>query len=207
MLEVKNLTLGAYQTNTYIVHDSESRTCAVIDPGYEPERVLAAVQDQGLTVDAVLLTHGHFDHVGGVQEIVEKTGCKLWMSESDWSQFPNPVTAFFYPIANCDFTEVNFCEDGEIIHAGGLTFTVIATPGHTWGSVCYLCENTLFSGDTLFAGSCGRTDLPGGSAKTLRDSLERLSELEQNYFVYPGHGEASTLAEEKKYNPYANWEF
>ena len=202
MLEVKNLTLGAYQTNTYIVHDSESRTCAVIDPGYEPERVLAAVQDQGLTVDAVLLTHGHFDHVGGVQEIVEKTGCKLWMSESDWSQFPNPVTAFFYPIANCDFTEVNFCEDGEIIHAGGLTFTVIATPGHTWGSVCYLCENTLFSGDTLFAGSCGRTDLPGGSAKTLRDSLERLSELEQNYFVYPGHGEASTLAEEKKYNPY-----
>ena len=202
MLEVKNLTLGAYQTNTYIVHDSESRTCAVIDPGYEPERVLAAVQDQGLTVDAVLLTHGHFDHVGGVQEIVEKTGCKLWMSESDWSQFPNPVTAFFYPIANCDFTEVNFCEDGEIIHAGGLTFTVIATPGHTWGSVCYLCETALFSGDTLFAGSCGRTDLPGGSAKTLRDSLERLSELEQNYFVYPGHGEASTLAEEKKYNPY-----
>ena len=202
MLEVKNLTLGAYQTNTYIVHDSESRTCAVIDPGYEPEGVLAAVQDQGLTVDAVLLTHGHFDHVGGVQEIVEKTGCKLWMSESDWSQFPNPVTAFFYPIANCDFTEVNFCEDGEIIHAGGLTFTVIATPGHTWGSVCYLCENTLFSGDTLFAGSCGRTDLPGGSSKTLRDSLERLSELEQNYFVYPGHGEASTLAEEKKHNPY-----
>ena len=202
MLKIHTLTLGAYQTNCYIVHDSASKSCAVIDPGYEPERVLAAVQDQGLTVDAVLLTHGHFDHVGGVQEIVEKTGCKLWMSESDWSQFPNPVTAFFYPIANCDFTEVNFCEDGEIIHAGGLTFTVIATPGHTWGSVCYLCENTLFSGDTLFAGSCGRTDLPGGSSKTLRDSLERLSELEQNYFVYPGHGEASTLAEEKKYNPY-----
>lgn len=202
MLKIHTLTLGAYQTNCYIVHDSASKSCAIIDPGYEPERVLAAVQDQGLTVDAVLLTHGHFDHVGGVQEIVEKTGCKLWMSESDWSQFPNPVTAFFYPIANCDFTEVNFCEDGEIIHAGGLTFTVIATPGHTWGSVCYLCDTALFSGDTLFAGSCGRTDLPGGSAKTLRDSLERLSELEQNYFVYPGHGEASTLAEEKKYNPY-----
>ena len=202
MLEVKNLTLGAYQTNTYIVHDSESRTCAVIDPGYEPERVLAAVQDQGLTVDAVLLTHGHFDHVGGVQEIVEKTGCKLWMSESDWSQFPNPVTAFFYPIANCDFTEVNFCEDGEIIHAGGLTFTVIATPGHTWGSVCYLCENTLFSGDTLFAGSCGRTDLPGGDWATIQASLHWLAELPGDYRVFPGHGEETTLAQERQYNPY-----
>ena len=153
-------------------------------------------------IDAILLTHGHFDHVGAVEEIVKETGCKLWISESDWSQFPNPVTAYFYPIANCDFCEVSFCEDDEVIPAGGLTFRVLATPGHTHGSVCYLCENAMFSGDTLFAGSCGRTDLPGGSGKFLRDSLERLAELKDDYTVYPGHGESTTLAEEKRYNPY-----
>ena len=202
MLKVHTLPLGAYQTNTYIVHDSEASSCALIDPGYEAGTILDTVSGLGLTVDAVLLTHGHFDHVGAVEEIVTKTGCKLWCSESDWSQFPNPVTAYFYPIANCDFCEVSFCEDGEIIHAGGLTFRVMATPGHTHGSVCYLCEKAMFSGDTLFAGSCGRTDLPGGSGKFLRLSLERLAELEENYWVYPGHGESTTLAEEKRYNPY-----
>ena len=202
MLKVHTLPLGAYQTNTYIVHDSEANSCAIIDPGYEDGTILDTVSGLGLTVDAVLLTHGHFDHVGAVEEIVTKTGCKLWCSESDWSQFPNPVTAYFYPIANCDFCEVSFCEDGEIIHAGGLTFRVMATPGHTHGSVCYLCEKAMFSGDTLFAGSCGRTDLPGGSGKFLRLSLERLAELEENYWVYPGHGESTTLAEEKRYNPY-----
>ena len=202
MLKVHTLPLGAYQTNTYIVHDSEAKSCAIIDPGYEACTILKTVSDLGLTVDAILLTHGHFDHVGAVEEIVEETGCVLWCSESDWSQFPNPVTAYFYPIANCDFCEVQFCEDGEIIHAGGLTFQVIATPGHTHGSVCYLCENAMFSGDTLFAGSCGRTDLPGGDGKFLRLSLEWLAELEENYWVYPGHGESTTLAEEKRYNPY-----
>lgn len=202
MLKVHTLALGAYQTNTYIIHDSEATSCAVIDPGYEADTILKTAAQLGLTVDAVLLTHGHFDHVGAVEKIVEETGCQLWISESDWSQFPNPVTAYFYPIANCDFCEVQFCEDGEIIHAGGLTFKVIATPGHTHGSVCYLCENAMFSGDTLFAGSCGRTDLPGGSGKFLQASLERLAELEENYWVYPGHGESTTLTEEKRYNPY-----
>ena len=202
MLKVHTLPLGAYQTNTYIVHDSEAKSCAIIDPGYEADAILKTVSDLGLTVDAILLTHGHFDHVGAVEEIVKETGCSLWCSESDWSQFPNPVTAYFYPIANCDFCEVQFCEDGEIIHAGGLTFHVLATPGHTHGSVCYLCENAMFSGDTLFAGSCGRTDLPGGDGRSLQESLERLAELEENFWVYPGHGESTTLAEEKRYNPY-----
>ena len=202
MLKVHTLPLGAYQTNTYIVHDSASQSCAVIDPGYEAGTILKTVARLGLTVDAVLLTHGHFDHVGAVEAIVAETGCKLWISESDWSQFPNPVTAYFYPIANCDFCEVSFCEDDESIPAGGLTFRVLSTPGHTHGSVCYLCENVMFSGDTLFAGSCGRTDLPGGSGRFLRDSLERLAELKDDYIVYPGHGESTTLAEEKRYNPY-----
>ena len=202
MIKIHALPLGSYQTNCYIVHEEHSKTCAVIDPGYTPERVLAQAEKLGLQVDAVLLTHGHFDHVGGVEAIVKATGCALWMREADYTQFKTPENDFFYPIHDCDFTEVQLCEEGEQIHAGGLTFTVIETPGHTWGSVCYLCENALFSGDTLFAGSCGRTDLPGGDGQTIVLSLERLAELEGDYTVYPGHGGATTLARERAHNPY-----
>ena len=202
MLTIHTLPLGDYQTNTYIVYAEGSKTCAIIDPGFEPEVILSRVKKLGLTVDAVLLTHGHFDHVGAVEEIVMATGCRLWMSESDWSQPISPVHHFFYPLANCDFTQVQFCEEGEAITAGGLTFTVLHTPGHTHGSVCYQCGNALFSGDTLFARSCGRTDLPGGNWNTIQESLHRLASLEQNFTVYPGHGESTTLAAEKQYNPY-----
>lgn len=199
-MKIHTLPLGAYQTNTYIV-ENEGR-CVIIDPGFEAKTILDFITKRGLTADAVLLTHGHFDHVGAVEEIASETGCALWMNERDWSQKRNLLTAKLYPIANCDFTEVRFCEDGEQIIAAGLTFTVLETPGHTWGSVCYLCGDAMFSGDTLFAGSCGRTDLPGGDWDTIAESLKRLSELESNYTVYPGHGNSTTLAKEKQYNPY-----
>ena len=202
MLKIDTLALGSYQTNCYIVRDSAATSCAIIDPGHDPKKVLKAVAELGLTVDAVLLTHGHFDHVGAVEKIVEETGCTLWMSQQDWSQKISPLTSYFYPLANCDFTEVQFCEHKEVIHAGGLTFTVLETPGHTWGSVCYLCGSALFSGDTLFQGSCGRTDLPGGDWNTITESLAYLGELDGNYTVYPGHGNSTTLAAEKQYNPY-----
>ena len=202
MIKIHTLPLGSYQTNCYIVYEANAKTCAVIDPGYTPEQVLAFADQLGLTIDAVLLTHGHFDHVGGVEAIVKATNCALWMREGDYTQHKNPQNDFFYPIHDCDFTEVRLCEEGELIHAGGVDFTVLETPGHTWGSVCYACEGALFSGDTLFAGSCGRTDLPGGDYKTIALSLERLAELEGDYIVYPGHGESTTLAREKQYNPY-----
>ena len=202
MLRITTLPLGSYQTNCYILCNEGSTTCAVIDPGDQPERVLAETARLGLTIEAILLTHGHFDHVGAVEELVEATGCKLWMHEGDWSQRPDPTISFFYPLANCDFTEVQFCEDGESIHAGGLTFTVMATPGHTWGSVCYACEDALFCGDTLFAGSCGRVDLPGGDRNTMLDTLARLAEIKANWRIFPGHGGSSTLQREQACNPY-----
>ena len=202
MLHISCLPLGSYQTNCYIVWGENAKTCTVIDPGYAPERVLDETRRLGLAIEAILLTHGHFDHVGAVEALVEATGCSLWMHEGDYSQFPNPTNAFFYPLANCDFTEVQFCEEGQVIHAGGLDFTVLSTPGHTWGSVCYRCGDALFSGDTLFAGSCGRTDLPGGDTATLRRSLQRLRALPDALAIYPGHGGSSTLGKEKGFNPY-----
>ena len=202
MFTVYTLPLGDYQTNCYIVCAAESKTCAVIDPGYFPERILSFLADKGLDLDAILLTHGHFDHVGAVKALVEATGCRLWMKESDYTQRSNPQNDFLYPIHDCSFCEVSFCEEGEKISAGGAVFTVMETPGHTWGSVCYLCEDAIFSGDTLFAGSCGRTDLPGGDYGTIVLSLERLAELQGDYTVYPGHGSATTLAQERMYNPY-----
>ncbi len=202
MLHIETLPLGDYQTNTYIVWEEGASTCAIIDAGYEAQTILRRVQALGLRVDAILLTHGHFDHVGAVEQIVTQTGCALWMSQSDWSLFPNPVNNYFFPLANCDFTEVQFIADGEIIHAGGTAFTAIHTPGHTAGSMCFVCENALFSGDTLFARSCGRTDLPTGDANALRGSLERLSKIEDDLRVYPGHGVSTDLRTEKKYNPY-----
>jgi len=202
MPNVEIMALGAYQTNCYLVWKESSGSCAVIDPGYFPEQVLSRVKELGKKVDAVLLTHGHFDHVGAVRGIAEATRCRVWMHERDYSQFKNPTNLYFYPLANCDTPEIHFCEEGEAIPAGGLTFQVMETPGHTWGSVCYRCEDALFTGDTLFEGSCGRTDLPGGSSRDLGESLERLRDLEEDFRVYPGHGSATTLSREKQFNPY-----
>ena len=202
MLKIHTLVLGLYQVNCYVVHNTDSDRCVVIDPGYSPRKIETFLQEKGLHLEAILLTHGHFDHVGAVESLVKVTGCRLWMKEADYTQRKNPQNDFLYPIHDHTFCEVNFCEEGERICAGGLTFTVMETPGHTWGSVCYLCEDAMFSGDTLFEGSWGRTDLPGGNGQTLALSLERLGELEGDYTVYPGHGSTTTLERERKSNPY-----
>ena len=199
-MNIKKMPLGQLQTNCYLVWADGSKGCAVIDPGYEADRILAAAKELDLTIEAILLTHGHFDHVGAVEELVEKTGCKLWMNQLDWSQPNSPMTSFLYPIANCDFCEVWFFEDRQELTTGGLTFTVRETPGHTAGSVCFFCGDAIFSGDTLFAGGCGRTDL-GGDWNAIQTSLRMLRDLPGDWRVFPGHGESTTLAAERQFNP------
>lgn len=192
-MKIRTLTLGDYQTNCYLVSD-ENGVTAVIDPGYEPMTVLSVLQAEHLHIGAILLTHGHFDHVGGVKALVREAACPVWMHKAEQTMPPQITAGELY------FTDSY--DDGDTVQVGKLTFSVLHTPGHTPGSVCLRCENALFSGDTLFAGSCGRTDLPGGSMAQMRESLARLRKIPENLTVYPGHGEATALERERLRNPY-----
>ena len=196
-MELTKLTLGLYQTNCYIVRKEGSTHCCIIDPGYEAEKILSQVQTLGLTVDAVALTHGHFDHVGAVAEIAAETDCEVYISAADLSLPPMITNGRLY------YTQT-YPSTGSF-SAAGLTFRVIPTPGHTPGSVCLVCEDVMFSGDTLFCGSCGRTDFPGSSPKDMMVSLCCLAVIEGNYNVYPGHDRITTLDFERKNNPFMRY--
>ena len=202
MVKVNMLVLGPLQTNCYIVREENAASCVVVDPAHSPSAILNFAAREGLTIEAIFLTHGHFDHVGAAETLLEKTGCAVWMHKGDYNRRSDPMNDYLYPLHDKELGEIHFCDDGTVISAAGLTFTVHSTPGHSRGSVCYQAEGILLSGDTLFAGGCGRTDLPGGSADAIFVSLADLAELEGYIKVYPGHGESTTLAREKRYNPY-----
>ncbi len=194
MLKINTLVLGDYQTNCYIVREASSPSCVVIDPGYHPETVLRRLEQENLSLEAILLTHGHFDHVGGVAQLAADTDCKVYLCEEDFS-LPSVMTA---GKLQCTHTY----QDGDTLCLAGLSFRVLHTPGHTPGSVCLIAEDAMFSGDTLFKGSCGRVDFPGSSVDAMRASLARLSQISENYTVYPGHGSSTTLAAEQRTNPF-----
>lgn len=191
-MEIISLMLGDYQTNCYVVW--QDKKCCIIDPGDEAGQILSAINARGLEVEAILLTHGHFDHVGAVGDIAAETDCQVYLGAADLG-LPPMMTAgklFYthtYPV------------DGTL-NLAGLMFRVIPTPGHTPGSVCLLTGNTIFSGDTLFRGSCGRTDFPGGSGEQMRASLKTLAALPGDFRVLPGHGGETTLDWERGHNPY-----
>ena len=194
MLKVYAMALGDYQTNCYIIHEENSKTCCVIDPGYDADFILDKLESLGLSLEAILLTHGHFDHVGAVKELAAETQCDVYIHPEDLSMPPMMTAGPLY------YTKTY--AEGTQLKLAGLDIGVLHTPGHTPGSVCLICETSIFSGDTLFRGSCGRTDLPGGDWATITKSLKRLATLEGNFWVYSGHGPTSTLRDEKKYNPY-----
>lgn len=191
---------GALRANSYLV-TADGASAVLIDCG--GEEPLAEAERRGLRVAAVLLTHGHFDHIGGCAAAKRRgipVGCAAAEERLIAAQpaFAAQLGLRVPPFAP-DFT----FSGGDSLAYGGLTFRVLATPGHTPGGVCFACGGALFTGDTLFAGSVGRTDLPGGSAAALRESLRMLFALEGDYTVYPGHDTATTLAYERKYNPFA----
>lgn len=190
-MKVTSVQVGLYETNTYILYDEQTMEAAITDPGAEPERILGELRRLGLKLQAVLLTHGHFDHVGATGAIREATGCKVYVH-------PLEMTMPEYMRAGLCYTDTY--AEGDVLRFGEMEFTVMHTPGHSPGSVTLLCGDRLFCGDTLFCGSCGRTDSPGGSWTQLTESLRRLGELSGDYAVFPGHGDTTTLQKERRGN-------
>lgn len=192
--------VGDLMTNCYIVWDENTKHAAVIDPGDDGAFLADCLKKKGLTLQYILLTHGHFDHTGAVDDLMAETGAPLYMCKKDdgvtiggsYYQYNAPKGTRFYA-------------EGDSVCVGSLTFTVLETPGHTPGSVTLLCtqegeESLLFTGDTLFRDSCGRTDFPNGSTEQMMASLKRIASLPGDYEVYPGHMSATTLDRERRFN-------
>ena len=197
-MKVLSAMVGPIMTNCYILCDEAAKVCAVIDPGDEPKRIEAMIASCGCSPVMILLTHGHYDHTGGVAELRAKwPDVPVYLNHRDQYEGDAYLQQLFPPVPGAkDYDE------GDTIQVGGLTVDVMATPGHSEGSVTLRCGDVLLCGDTLFAGSCGRTDFPGGSVKKIMASLKRLGSLEGDLQVYPGHMETSTLDQERSWNPY-----
>lgn len=198
---VKSLQVGEIGTNCYILGDEATMLGAVIDPGGHPQRILAAVEDLGLSVRFILLTHAHFDHTMGVPALVEALQVPVYVHPDEIIDpaIRAPQIEYYMYAPPAGSVTRNYGE-GDTLRLGDLTIQVLCTPGHSRGSVTLKVGDALFTGDTLFRDSCGRTDLPGGSYEAILRSLRRLSDLPGDYKVYPGHEGASTLARERERN-------
>ena len=195
-MNIKAMQVGPIGTNCYLLEDESTRQAAVIDPGGDAPRLLAALK--GLDVRRILLTHGHYDHTGAAAELAAALPqAEVYIHERDYRD----VDPGLFPLRT-QLSAVNFYGEGDRLPLGELTLEVLHTPGHSQGSVTLRCGDVLFCGDTLFAGSCGRTDFPGGDTAKILASLRRLGELEGNLQVLPGHMETSTLEAERRQNPY-----
>ena len=191
--------MGALRTNTYFCFD-ESGACVVIDPGMDGEGIAAKLAEKGLTADYIFLTHGHFDHSQGVRALQGATGAKVVVHREDEIMLSDPgknSAAFYYrgdlsafPTSQADLV----VSDGDVIEVGSMRFTVFHTPGHTPGSVCFVTDETVFCGDTVFAYGYGRYDLWGGDRAALAASLKKIAALYGDYKLCPGHGNSATLS-------------
>ncbi len=200
-MKIDSLTVGPIGTNCYILQEEQAKLCAVIDPGDEPERVIRAVEQTGCTPTMILLTHGHFDHYTGVAGLLEKwPELPVYIHEKDVTDRVSGGFDLLFP----RLTEKNqrYYGESDCLKLGGLTIRVLETPGHSRGSVCLVVGDVIFSGDTLFYGSCGRTDFAGGSYEDILRSLKSLAQLPGQYKVYPGHDRPTDLDFERRMNPY-----
>lgn len=202
-MEMITLILGELGTNCYIL-DCGNNQAIAIDIGGTPQKILNILKTENLNLKAILLTHGHYDHVAGVESVRQATGAEVYIHEKDAIMLESGKANLAYQLSSEIYQPVQkyqVVQDGDILKIGNLEIQVMHTPGHTSGSVCYIIGNQIFCGDTIFKGSIGRTDL-GGNVSDMKKSLQKIARLEQNYELYPGHFYSSTLAIEKKQNPY-----
>ena len=199
-MKVETLVLGAIETNCYII--SDNNTVLIIDPGFSPRRLIEKINNEyGGRLSAVLLTHGHFDHIGAVDALVRTYNCPVYGCKDDERLFRDISVNQMFRQGAVVNSEIEWLEDDKIT-IGNIDIKVYYTPGHSPGSVMFEIGGMLFSGDTIFYESVGRTDLYGGSYSQLKQSLAVLQSLPFDMVIYPGHGEKTTVAHEIQFNPY-----
>lgn len=206
MLKIDSFSLGPLQTNAYLLQGEEEGKALIIDPGMNPAALIRRIQN--LEIEAILLTHAHFDHIGGVEEIRKLKNCPVYLHplEADWLSSPKLNGSLMWPQVtgpiSTEEAEYDLAE-GQTLSFLGETFKVLHTPGHSPGSVSFLCGKHLFSGDVLFRAGVGRTDLPGGRENDLFNSIQsKLYRMDNDVTVYPGHGPRTTIGYERINNPY-----
>ena len=202
MTQIKSITLGELGNNCYLITDQASGLSALVDCTDDSKEMRDFIGSAKL--EYILLTHGHFDHIGGVAAISRDYGAKVVISAQDASMLSSGKASLsaFFGIKQDKITPDLTVSEGSSLMLGETQIKVLATPCHTKGGVCYLLKDCIFTGDTLFFCSCGRTDFPGGSSKEIMQSLKRLAALEDSLKVYPGHDRTSTIAFEKANNPF-----
>ncbi len=202
---IRKLVVGPLQENCYIVGDEKTKKALVIDPGDEPDRIIEAVKKEGLTVISIVCTHGHFDHMGAIGDIKRETGAKVLAHKEDTELYEaakDQAALWGYSVDDIPPPD-DFINESDEIKVGGLSLKVLYTPGHSPGGVCLYGEGVVFTGDTLFRGSVGRTDFYGGNMSKLKESFRRLMSLPEDTRVYSGHGDETTIGTEKRENMFA----
>jgi glyoxylase-like metal-dependent hydrolase (beta-lactamase superfamily II) len=202
---IENIVVGSYMVNCYLTGDSDSSEIIIIDPGFSPDQIIDTIESKGFKPVGIVLTHGHGDHIGAVEELIAKYSIPLYVHKFDDELIRGGASSFTKMmfgreiILNAD----KYLEEGDIVTVGKMQYKVLHTPGHTPGGICLVCEDAIFSGDTLFRGSIGRTDFPGGSYEQIINSIKtKILQYPDDTKVYPGHNTSSTIGYEKKNNPF-----
>ncbi len=205
-LKVGCIVLGVLENNCYFIHREGEHDAIFIDPNSRGDKLFIQLREKGLTVKAILLTHGHFDHIMGANEMREISGAKIYALKEEEELLLDPHLNSSFKVGKSYTVKPDvLVRDGEVLTFGDIKLKVIATPGHTAGGCCFYSEEdgVLFSGDTLFFESVGRTDFETSNAGDMKRSLAKLFELPDETKVYPGHGDFTTIGHEKEYNPFA----
>jgi glyoxylase-like metal-dependent hydrolase (beta-lactamase superfamily II) len=203
---IKNIVVGPLEVNCFVIADEGSKKAIVVDPGDEPDRIMDIIENNGFVVEYIICTHGHFDHVGAVSDLKKDTGARVLIHKDELEIYSSAkdMAAFWgYDLDPLPDPDI-LAKDADVVTAGNLSFKVIHTPGHSPGGMCLYGEGLVITGDTIFAGSVGRTDFYGGDIGLLKKSFKRLMELPENTRVLPGHGPETTIGREKRENMFSD---